>query len=223
MSATQAAVYATDEDIALRASVDLALLCPRDQVIAAGVDGAFLGTDRWALQSNEVNFGARGCLPGHVIQLLGPSSAFGASGALFAVGSVQSGGGLGLRRLGFPAGMGEPPAPAGGLNGVVFRMTTLGPQIELACADLDRRFGIDEALPGRRRSDLIDTRPLREAVALMVLHARYLDLAQGTDGPSAQKAHLVKAQLEELLARLTLRFADTSGSAATSFGTRMAR
>ena len=32
-------VYATDEDIALRASADFAILCPKDQCLAYGNDG----------------------------------------------------------------------------------------------------------------------------------------------------------------------------------------
>ena len=73
-------IYATDEDIALRATADFAILCPRDQKLAAGSDGSFDPSDRWTLQSASVDFSAQGVLPGQVVQLLGPASAFRAAG-----------------------------------------------------------------------------------------------------------------------------------------------
>lgn len=66
-------LYATDEDLALRASSDFALLAPRDQKLASGVEGYFLPSERWALRSDAVDFVAAGVGPGQIVQLLGPS------------------------------------------------------------------------------------------------------------------------------------------------------
>ncbi len=61
--------YATDEDIALRASADFSLLCPRDQKVAAGSDGAFSTSDPWTLTSASADFNALGVAAGQVVQL----------------------------------------------------------------------------------------------------------------------------------------------------------
>src|SRR5947199_54246 len=53
---TSTTLYATDEDIVLRASADFALLCPRDQKLASGTDGTFMPDDRWTLHSTAVDF-----------------------------------------------------------------------------------------------------------------------------------------------------------------------
>ena len=48
---TCSTVYATDEDIALRASADYTFLCPKDQKLAWGNDGAFHPLDRMNMAS----------------------------------------------------------------------------------------------------------------------------------------------------------------------------
>ena len=50
-------LYATDEDVALRAPADFPLLCPPGQVQAAGTDGCFQAGDRWTLTSAAVPSG----------------------------------------------------------------------------------------------------------------------------------------------------------------------
>src|SRR3979490_926904 len=69
-------VYATDEDIALRASADFPILCPRDQKLAAGTDGRFDPSHRWTLRSAIVDFEACGLEAGQVIQLIKPVTSF---------------------------------------------------------------------------------------------------------------------------------------------------
>jgi hypothetical protein len=215
--------FATDEDIAIHAPADFTLLCPRDQALASGLDGVFHAADRWTLRSASVNFAASGLGPGHVVQLIGPPSAFPAPGDALVVASVSAGS-VTLRRKGQAAGQGLPPGPASGLTGVAFYVSTLAPQIEAAGYDLDRRFGIDPQVPGRRRGDLADARQLREATILTVLHRRYLDLSRDAEGPLAAKAARLGSALADALARVVLHWTSADrGAPTTRFGTRMSR
>ncbi len=225
--------YATDEDIALRASADFAALCPRDQTLAAGLDGAFAAADPWTLASASVDFAALGLVPGLVARLGKPTAAFGPGGELFAVGAVAPGR-ITLRRKGQAAGVGQPPSPPAGLTGVEFSVRTLGPQIALAGYDLDRRFGIDDRIAGSRPVDLYDPRQLREAVVLMVLARQYLDqsrqFASPSDAPEdwySAKARIIKGELDDVLDGLALKWraCDLAGRtpATTPFSSRLSR
>jgi len=230
-------VYATDEDIALRASTDFSSLCPRDQVFAVGTDGVFAASDLWTLTSASVDFAAFGLTPGLLVRLTKPTTAFGPNGELFAIQSVATGA-ITLRRKGQAVSVGQPPAPIGGLSGVEFAVRSLGPQIELASYDLDRRFGIDECVPGRRSVDLHDQHQLREAVVLSVLYKQYLDqsrqfagrIADPSETPGdvyAAKARIARAELDEVLDRLALRWnavdVASRSIATTRFSTRLSR
>jgi len=226
-------VYATDEDIALRASTDFSVLCPRDQVLASGSDGIFSASDPWTLTSTSVDFAAYGLEPGQVARLTKPSSVFGANGELFAIQAIAIGA-ITLRRKGQSAGVGQPPSSPGGLSNVEFAVRSLGPQIQLASYDLDRRFGIDDAIAGRRSIDLYDPKQLREAVVLTVLYKQYLDQSRQFVGSSdasgdvyAAKSRIAKTELDELLDRLALKWneADVASRAiaTTRFSTRVSR
>lgn len=220
------AVYATDEDVVLRASADFAMLCPRDQVVASGLDGVFERADRWTLRSSTVDFEDQGVVRGQVVQLVGPSAGFRPPGEVLVIESVDEGSVL-LRRKGQAPGVGQPPGPVAGLTGVEFVVATLGPQIKRVCGDLNRRYGIDE----RRTVDLTDPGALRDAAVLGVLHGQYLDMSRGPGGASdvfAAKAKLVKTELDELLARTVVRRApqfDQCGgiAGASRFSTRLSR
>ena len=230
-------VFATDEDIALRASTDFTALCPRDQVLAAGTDGIFLASDPWTLTSTSVDFAAYGLTPGLLARLTKPTSAYGPNGELFAIQAVWTGA-ITLRRKGQPPRVGQPPSSPIGLNGVEFAVRSLGPQIALASYDLDRRFGIDDTIPGHRAVDLRDPQQLREAVVLTVLYKQYLDQSRQfatrvsdlqtiPDDPYASKARLAKAELDELIDRLSLKWNGldiaSPASATTRFNTRVSR
>src|SRR5437762_9727881 len=121
-------IYATDEDIAIRASSDFLLLCPRDQKLASGTDGMFASSGRWTLTSPTVDLASCGIAAGNVVQLLGPSAYFKVPGETLVVATVATGA-LGLRRKGEAAGIGQPPGPPTGLSGVEFIVATLAPQI----------------------------------------------------------------------------------------------
>ncbi len=166
--------YATDEDIALRASTDFQLLCPRDQNLAWGTDGAFSVTDRWTLTSLTVDFLANGLVPGQIVRLTQPVSLFRPPGDCLVVAAVASFQ-VTLRRKGQLQGMGQPPAPPEGATQVEFVVTTLGPQIERASYDLNRRFGIEDLIGGRRTCDLFDQREVREATVLPDLQRQFLE------------------------------------------------
>jgi len=225
-------VYATDEDIAIRAPADYLALCPSDQLLASGTDGLFLASDLWTLRSPSVDFAGSGVLPGQVIRLGGAAVA-GAHGELYVIAVIGSGG-LTLRRVGQAPGVGRPPAPLSGLSGVEFVVRTLAPQIDRASYDLNHRFGIDEAVTGRRSADLRDPRSLTDATVLTVLSRRYFDQARrfagNADGPEdwyGVKARATKIELDDLLDRLVLRWnslTDPSRSSPTTrFSTRLSR
>jgi hypothetical protein len=229
-TATIPTPYATDEDIALRASADFSLLCPRDQKVAAGTDGAFFTSDPWTLTSATADFHALGVAAGQVVQLESPGSGQPGGEGLAVVSTAP--GSVTLRRKGQPAGVGMPPGPAAGLGGVRFKVATLGPQVALAAADINRRFGIANGLyPGRNASELADPGELRDAVVLTVLYRQYLDASREVAGPAdsfAAKAQAAKAELDDLLARLALHWNRASGDddlgpPTTRFSTRMSR
>lgn len=198
-------LYATDEDIALRASADFPLICPRDQKLAEGADGRLDSGDRWTLKSATVDFAAQGVAPGHVVQLQ-TSTAYPATAESFIVDSGKAGGVV-LRRKGQPAGIGQPPAPAAGASGLPFLVLSFGPQIVAATDDLNRRMGIHPRTGGRTPSDVDDLGALRDAVVLSVLRRQYLDMSRASSPQSdvfAAKARLVAQELDDLLARLIL-------------------
>ena len=85
---TLAVTYATDENIAVCASGDFAMLCPDWQKLAYGVDGAFASTSPWVLTSASVDFAAAGVTSGHVVLLRKPATVFKGSGELLAVDSA---------------------------------------------------------------------------------------------------------------------------------------
>lgn len=222
--------FATDEDIALRASADFLLLCPRDQKLAWGSDGAFLPFNPWTLTSTSVNFLANGIAPGQIVQLSKPVASFKPPGEMLVVDSVTLNA-ITLRRKGQAAGVGQPPAPQTGLTGVEFLVATLGPQIAQASYDIDRRYGINDLIVGRRTSDLYDPREVREATVLTVLYKQYLDMSRGFEGQPdtfTTKAQLIREELRELLDRVVVHWRPISNTAgpespSTRFSTRITR
>ena len=103
-----ATVYATDENIAVRASGDFTMLCPDWQKLACGTDGTFAAGAPWVLTSASVDFVGAGVTARHVVLLQKPNTVFKGSGELLAVDSASPAG-LTLRRLGAGLGVGSPP------------------------------------------------------------------------------------------------------------------
>ncbi len=217
-------VYATDEDIAVRAGGDWFLLCPSWQQMAYGSDGYFNSGLPWVLNSTAVDFASNGVAPNQVVQLSAPKANFPGSGALFAIDSV-SGTAITLRRLHEDLNVGQPPAPAAGLSGVTFTINTLNPQTEEASFDIKRRFGIDENIAYRSSSWVYDLRDLRMATVLTVLRDRYTQEARGDKGDFPRKIGLIKTELEIVLDRVQVRWGPLGNSAepSTLFSCKISR
>ncbi len=217
-------VYATDEDIAVRAGGDFVMLCPSWQQMASGIDGIFATNAPWVLSSPSVNFQSNGVTPNQVVQLTTPKSQYPGSGQLLAIDSV-SGSSLTLRRLHKDLNVGQPPAPSSGLTPVTFTINTLDPQTEEASFDIKRRFGIDELIIDRTSSWVYDLRDLRMATILTVLHERYIAEARGDKGDFVRKIQLISSQLAEVLDRVQVRWGPFGNSAepSTLFGCKISR
>ena len=149
-------VYATDEDILVKASGDFMTLAPSWQCMAKGTDGVFQSGQPWVLTSASVNFGSNGVAPNQVVCLSGPKSQYPGGGDLLAIDSVSRHNAITLRRPHKDLNVGSPPAPAAGLTGVTFTITTFDPQIAEASFDIKRRFGIDENITFRDSSWIYD-------------------------------------------------------------------
>src|SRR5439155_4480405 len=124
-----------------------------------------------------------------------------------------------LRRKGQLDVVGQPPSPGGGVSHVEFAVTTLGPQIARASYDLNRRYGIDDLIAGRRPSDLFDSHEVREATVLTVLYRQYLEMSRGSEGrvdTFVTKAQLYKQELDDLLARVVVHWAISPGVPSSS-------
>jgi hypothetical protein len=219
-------VYATDEDIAVRAGADFITLCPIWQQMAAGADGVFAAGSPWALSSVSVNFGANKVQPNQVVLLSAPKTQYPGGGQLLAVDSVSTDGTtLTLRRLHKDLDVGQPPAPGAGLIGVVFLISTLDPQTEEVSFELKRRFGIDENIIARGSSWIYDLRDLRMATVLTVLHERYLAETRSDRGDFARKIGLIQSQLAAVLDRVQIRWGPFGNSAepSTLFSCKLSR
>ncbi len=217
-------LYCTDEDIAKKCVSDFAALIPPSAVLAAGTDGAFAMADPWTLTSVSNDFAAQGVAVGNVVQLRRPASVFPGQGQLMAVAAVH-GSSLTLRHLGMPTNRGRAPAPALALMGVDFLVGTFAPQAEEATYDLNQRYAINFTIPGRSPAGLEDIRPLRRAAVCMVLIDRYSDESRASVGNYADKLDYLKNELDDLRAKLQLRWANRVESTQMTnwFSTRITR
>ena len=217
-------VYATDEDIAVRAGGDFVTLCPAWQLMAQGSDGVLSQGPPWSLTSTSIDFQANGVNPNQVVLFTAPKTNFPGGGQLLAIDTV-SGNMITLRRLHKDVGIGQPPCPAGGLTGVTFTITTLDPQTEEASFDIKRRYGIDENVMDRASQWIYDLRDLRIATVLTVLHERYIAETRADRGDFARKVGLIKSQLSEVLDRVQVRWGPYGDSAepSTLFGCKLSR
>lgn len=197
--------YCVDEDVAVRACGDFQLLCPKWQVLASGTDGVFQAGAPWRLSSASVDFQARGLARGSIVVLKGPRPSFTGDGELFAVESVSSFI-VDLRRVGLAVGVGQPPAPAAGLTGVVFEAPTLTPQIESACLDCNQQFGLDPNDPARAPGQVYDPNlELTQAAVLTVLQRQYAMEVRSERGDFALKLRQVESDLADLRARMRVK------------------
>jgi len=223
-----ASVYASDEDVCIRAYADFATLVPKDQVLASGNDGVFDPSDLWTLTSASSDFTAQGLAVGHVVQITGPAPDFKAAGSLFAVGVVATNA-LTLRRLGKGDGIGLPPCSSGGLNGVTFAVRTFDPQIEDASFEINQKFGIDPSWATMAPDAVDNLRVLRQATVLTVLARAYATSSHAKNGDFDVKAITSKQALSDALATVEIRWTKSLGVGASlppptsRFSTRIGR
>jgi hypothetical protein len=217
-------VYATDEDIAVRAGGDFAILCPAWQSMAQGIDGFFGAGMPWVLTSASVNFESCGVQPNQVVWLTSPKSQYPGSGALLAIDSVSTNS-VTLRRLYKDLYVGQPPAPASGLSAVAFTINTLDPQSAEASFGIKRRFGVDENIAARTSSWIYDLQDLRLATVLTVLYDRYTAETRSDHGDFALKIKRSCQQLDDVIARVQVRWGPMGNSEepSTIFSCKLSR
>ena len=218
-------VYATDEDIFVKASGDFMTLAPSWQCMAKGTDGVFRFRDApWVLTSSTINFATNGVSPNQVVALTAPKSQYPGGGDLLAIDSV-SGNSITLRRPHKDLNVGMPPAPAAGLTGVTFTVTTFDPQIEEASFDIKRRFGIDENITFRDSTWIYDLRDLRMIVVLTVLYDRYTAELRSDRGDWVRKMGHIRNMRDEILDRVQVRWGPYGNSAepSTVFSCKISR
>jgi hypothetical protein len=217
-------VYATDEDIAVRAGGDFAILCPSWQAMAQGSDGVLAPGLPWVLTSATVDFESSGVQPNQVIWLTAPKSQYPGGGALLAVDSVSTNS-VTLRRLYKDLYVGQPPGPIAGLSGIAFAINTLDPQSEEASFGIKRRFGIDENIAQRTSSWIYDLQDLRLATVLTVLYDRYTAETRTDHGDFALKIKRICQQLDDVVARVQVRWGPIGNSAepSTIFNCKLSR
>jgi hypothetical protein len=219
-------VYATDEDVLVKASGDFMTLAPAWQCMAKGIDGFFNPGLPWVLFSTATNFGSNGVTPNQVVCLSAPKSQYPGGGDLLAIDSVsEDGTNITLRRPHKDLNVGNPPAPAAGLSGVAFNITTFDPQIEEASFDLKRRFGIDENITFRDSTWIYDLRDLRMVVILSVLYDRYTAELRSDRGDWVRKMGHIRNMRDEVLDRVQIRWGPYGNSAepSTVFSCKISR
>jgi hypothetical protein len=204
-------VYATDEDILVRAGGDFVTLAPKWQAQAIGVDGVFASGIPWVLSSASVNFATNQVQPNMVVALTAPKANYPGGGDLLAIDSVASNA-ITLRRPHQDLNVGSPPGPAAGLTGVAFAIVTFFPQIEEASFDIKRRFGIDENISFRTSSWIYDQRDLRMLTVLTVLYDRYTAELRSDRGDWVRKMGHIRNLRDEVLERVTIRWGPLGNS-----------
>ncbi len=217
-------VYATDEDILVKASGDFMTLAPSWQCMAKGTDGVFAPSVPWVLTSSSINFATNGVNPNQVVALTAPKSQYPGGGDLLAIDSV-SGNSITLRRPHKDLNVGMPPAPAAGLTNVTFTITTFDPQIEEASFDIKRRFGIDENITFRDSTWIYDLRDLRMLTVLNVLYDRYTAELRSDRGDWQRKMGHIRNMRDEILDRVQVRWGPYGNSAepSTVFSCKISR
>lgn len=218
---TLSQVYATDEDIAVRAYGDFVSLCPASQILAMASDGVIAG---WTLTSASQDFATQGIQVSHVVQISGPSPAYKGAGQLFAVGAV-SGNSVTLRRIGQPDGIGLSPDPGGGLSGVTFAIRTFGPQIEDASYQANTQYGIDPGWQNTSPNLIYDLRIMRQATVLTVLVRAYASDTRSKDGDFAIKLATFRQELSDARGLVQVRWTTEIDTppASSFFSTRIVR
>ena len=198
--------YACDEQIAIRAAGDYLALCPSWQTLATGSDGFFTAGGPWLLQSSGSDFNGLGVQASNIVALVGPKANYQGKGQLFAVSSVSTNAVL-LRNVGLAAGVGQPAGPIAGLTGVSFLVPTFAPQIDQACLDLNRVYGLDPNVALSAPGFVYDpSQDLAQLAVLWVLKNQYAQESRTDRGDFSAKAKMYSAMFDSLVSRVTVRF-----------------
>jgi hypothetical protein len=214
-------LYASDEKVFIRSRGDFANLTNASEQLAAGNDGIIAPGAFWTLTSASIDFQGQGVKPQNVIQLTAPKTAFpGGTGRFFAIDTVGPNQ-VGLRVIGKPLNIGQPPAPAAGLTAITFVINTLTSLIEDASFDLKSMFGVDEAIPFQAsfwlykgREDLF--RDLRAACVLQVIVKAMGAENRVRDGDWALKLANYTKEYRDVIDRVQLRKGPFGNSAPPS-------
>lgn len=212
----------TDEDIAVHAIDDFAVLATKLPRIAYGTDGA-LAANAWVLTSASVNFQSYGAASNQIVVLQDKVN-FRGGGELLAV-DIASSGGATLRWPGQAANVGQPPGPPAGATSVTFTIRTFASQIEAVSYELYQRYGIDPNIAWRAPSWAYDLRVLQRACILMVLYRRYASAVRTKEGDFAAKVAQTREDLDAALDLCQLRWGPTGvmQPSSTIFGMRLSR
>jgi hypothetical protein len=211
------AAMCCDEDVAILDPIGFANLAPGSQDLAAGTDGVFAEGERWTLTSATADFAAQGVAAGCVVALTKPQVSFRQPGGdLYGVAGV-SGTSVALRKLGRASGVGQPPAPAAGLEGVEFRVVSFAPQVEDESTEVRRSYDLDDDARGLAK--LMEAgEELRRLAALRVLRWAYTTTQALKDTDAEAKLGLWTTGLKDLTARLQLRWGDRDAPTAPPTG-----
>lgn len=215
--------FCTDEDIAVQAGDDFAVLSAKLPRIAFGTDGAITG-GAWLLTSVSVNFATNGAASNQVVHVWDKNT-FKGGGELFAVDSASVSG-LTVRWPGQASTAGQSPGGITDVGPLNFEIRTFSAQIESVSYELYQRFGIDENVLLRGPDQIYDARVLQRAAVLSVLYRRYASATRSKEGDFAGKMIQVKADLDAALSACQVRWGPRTGNVVTPsslFGTRLTR
>jgi hypothetical protein len=193
---TEADSYCTDEDIAIETN-DFPSLVPPNQIDAYGTDGVIRLINPWVLSSESSDFLANAIRPASLVYLTQPEEIWGPDpGEVFAVSGLDPADihSLTLRRIGQPAGQGEPPGFRNAdIVGIAFSIKTMMPQIRNATSEIDRNFGISSFLAANKDIIPADWQKINRMCINLTLANRYLSISQTTTAPGAIDVWLVKS------------------------------
>lgn len=216
-------VYCTDEDILVQAGADFVALAAKGPRLAYATDGYFDAGSPWVLNSPSIDFAANGVGSNQVVLLTKGNNAFKGGGEMLAIDSSTSSS-ITLRWPGQAASVGQAPG-FGGVTAVTFEVRTFASQIEDVCFEVNERFAIDAMVAMRSPGDVYNLRILRRLTVLTVLYRSYVNQARTEKGDWAQKVDRYRQDLDEALAKATLRWGPTGNTQqpTTRFSTKLSR
>ena len=223
-----ATALCTDEAIAIRVGGDFVAICPKGQKLADEQDGVING---WNLTSSTAgDFSVRGVTAGMMVNLATYSSTKPINELL--VVDVVNTTTITLRRQGFASGVGDPPGSPSALTAVSFTIVTMAPQIESVSFSLDREYGIDDLVTGRRNLDLYNPREAEMACVLETACRLYFAAWRAAQNDTFfAKAKALQEEMKELKDRVLIHWIAISGTSgagtvadsSSKFSTRLVR